>query len=442
MNKKIKFIAIITMMTVMISSSACSILFKKEEPIPDKPKKVETPETSVEEDNKVLEMLNEYFEKVYNQPIQDYNQNIVTGNLPDKLKSYIAKRTLDEGSGNPEIGIHLPRVVEINGLSIVDYEIIKDSSNKAKINSGFIGKTGENFLYFVKLDLKAKTLENELFDKYYIMNPQTRIYEKIAEPTDDLYEYIKVQAKYDVEVTQQDGTYKIVTVKEANYKPELKNRLFKLNNEFLNKLPYLDESIEAEKSVLDAEKALIEGFFNNLLKLDKERMILFKSKWETSSDEFISFLKMVDVFSVNGKDSMFVDQNYKRYFNYDAFPLQINMEKINSIKRMEIIEHPGYTSKKKRYFVNFDASVLQSNGMVGQEQTYYYDYYVTLKVDNGNLYIESIKLNEYYKGGKKKSGSTESKSSNDNKKSDDENKSNNDESKSDDNNKSNSNDNN
>lgn len=408
MNKKLKFIAIITMLTVMVSSSGCSILFKKDEPIPEEPKKVETPETSVQEDIKVLEMLSKYFEEVYNQPIEDYNHNVVTGNLPEKLKPFIAKRTLDEGIGNPEIGIHLPRVVEINGLSIVDFEIIKDSSNKAVIDSGFIGKTGENFLYFIKLNLKAKALENSLFDQFYTRNPETKIYERIGEPSGDLYEYIKTQAKYDVEVTQQDGEYKIVTVKESNYKPGLKNRLFKLNNEFLNRLPYLDENVEAEKNILETEKALIEGFFNNLTKLDKERMILLKSKWEAGSNEFIDFLNLVEVFKVDGKDSMFIDQNYKKFFNYDALPLQINMEKINSIKNMKIIEHPGYSSKKKRYFVSFDASVLQSNGMVGEEQTYYYDYYVTLKVANSdNLYIESIKLNEYYKGGRKKA--TESK---------------------------------
>lgn len=411
MNRKFKFIAIISMITIMISSSGCSILFKKQEPIPEENNKIETPETSVEEDKKVLEMLSKYFEEIYNQPIETYNQNVATGNPPEKIKQFIAKRTLDEGSGNPEIGIHLPRVVEINGLTMVDYEILRDSSDKPIIESGFIGKTGENFLYFVKLNLKAKALENALFDMYYTRNSHTKIYEKTSEPNGDLYEYIKVQAKYDVEVTRQDGEYKIVTVKEANYKPGVENRLFKLNNEFLTKLNYLDEKVEEEKKVLEAEKALIEGFFNNLIKLDKERMILLKSKWQAGSNEFIDFLKLVDAFKVNDKDSMYIDQNYIKNFNYDALPLQINMEKINSLKNMEIIEHPGYTSKKKRYLVSFDASVLQSNGMVGEEQTYHYDYYVTLKVANDNLYVESIKLNEYYKG-KKKSSSSQTKSNN------------------------------
>jgi len=411
MNKKLKIIAIISMMTVMISSSGCSILFKKDEPVPEETRKVETPETSVEEDKKVLEMLSKYFEEVYNQPLETYNQNVVTGNPPEKLKTFIAKRTLDEGSGNPEIGIHLPRVVEMNGLSMVNYEIIRDSSSKPIIDSGFIGKTGENFLYFVKLNLKAKALENAIFDLYYVRNAQTKIYEKIAEPSGDLYEFIKVQAKYDVEVTKQDGEYKIVTVKEANYKPGVENRLFKLNNEYMTRLNYLDENVEEEKEVLETEKALIEGFLNNLTKLDKERMILLKSKWQAGSNEFIGFLNLVDAFKVNEKDSMYVDENYKKNFNYDAFPLQINMEKINSLKNVEIIEHPGYSSKKKRYLVSFDASVLQSNGMVGEEQTYHYDYYVTLKVANDNLYIESIKLNEYYKG-KKKSSSSQAKSNN------------------------------
>ncbi|NLL06206.1 MAG: hypothetical protein GX270_10570 [Clostridiaceae bacterium] len=399
MRKNLKLLVIMTLVTVMVTSTGCSALFKKNKPVQDPPKKVETPDTSVEEDNKVLEMLSKYFEEVYNEPFENYYQNVVTGNVPDKLKTFIAKRTLDEGTGNPEIGIHLPRVVEINGLSIVGYEIIKDSSNKAIIDSGFIGKTGENFLYFVKLNLRAKALENTLFDQFYVRNPENKMYDKIAgtAPTDDLYEFIKTQAKFDVEVTQQDGQYKIVTVKEANYKPELKNRIFKLNNEFLTRKPYLDENNDAEKKVLETETALIEGFFNNLTKLDKERMILFKSKWETGPAEFINFLELTEAFKVNEKDAMFIDQNYKKNFNYDAFPLQINMEKINSLNNMKIVEHPGYTSKKKWYMVSFDASLLQSNGMVGEEQTYYYDYFVTLKYANDTLYVESMKLNEYYK---------------------------------------------
>lgn len=413
MKKKLKLFAIMTFVTVMVTSTGCSVLFKKDKQIEEVPKKIENPDTSVEEDNKVLEMLGKYFEEVYNEPFDNYYQNVITGNVPDKLKTFVAKRTLDEGTGNPEIGIHLPRVVEINGLSIVGYEIIKDSSNKAVIDSGFIGKTGENFLYFVKLNLKAKALENVLFDQFYVRNAENKMYDKIAGkiPTDDLYEYIKTQAKFDVEVTQQDGQYKIVTVKEANYKPELKNRLFKLNNEFLTRIPYLDKNNDAEKKVLETETALIEGFFNNLTKLDKERMILLKSKWETGPVEFIDFLNLTGVFKVNEKDSMFIDQNYKKDFSYDALPLQINMEKINSLKNMKIIEHPGYSSKKKWYMVSFDASLLQANGMVGEEQTYYYDYFVTLIYTNDTLYVESIKLNEYYKGAGTKTTTKDTKES-------------------------------
>ncbi|WP_040428683.1 hypothetical protein, partial [Acetivibrio cellulolyticus] len=400
MNKKLKLFAIITMLTVTVSSTGCSMLFKKDEKPPEQPKKVETPDTSVEEDKKVLEILNKYYESVYSVPFDSYAQNVVTGNIPETLKPFIAKRTIDEGNGNPEIGIHLPRVVEINGLSIVGYEILKDKDNKAVINSGFIGKTGENFLYFVQLGLKAKALENSLFDQYYVQNPVTRLYDKIAgkAATGDLFENIKIEVKYDVEVAQENGQYKIVTAKEANYKPGLKNRLFKMNNEFMTRKAYLDLNIEADKKVFDSEKAVIEGFFNNLTKLDKERMILLKSKWEAGNTQFTDFLNTIGAMKVNEKDALLLNpQDYKVKINYSAFPLQVNMEKINKLNNIKVQEHPGYSSKNKRYFVSFDASLLKSNGMVGAEEVYYYDYFVTLKNVNDNLYIDSIKINEFYK---------------------------------------------
>lgn len=312
-----------TLFTLTVSSTGCSLIFKKNSEPPTESAKIATPDTSIEEDNKVLEMLGKYFDSVYGESFENYAQNVITGNVPEKLKTFIAKRTIDEGTGNPEIGIHLPRVVEINGLSIVGYEIIKGNDSKAIIDSGFIGKTGENFLYFIKLKLKAKALENDIFDQFYLQNPTTKLYDKIAgkEATDDLYQYIKTEVKYDVEVALEEGQYKIVTVKEANYKPGLQNRLFKLNNEFMNRLPYLDVSSEAENKIYESEKALIEGVFNNFTKLDKERMILFKSKWETGDQEFIGFLTMLNAFNVNEKYSLFVDQNYKTKFSYSSFPL-------------------------------------------------------------------------------------------------------------------------
>ena len=45
-------------------------------------------------------------------------------------------------------------------------------------------------------------------------------------------------------------------------------------------------------------------------------MILLKSKWQAGSNEFIDFLKLVDAFKVNDKDSMYIDQNYIKNFNY------------------------------------------------------------------------------------------------------------------------------
>jgi hypothetical protein len=126
-------------------------------------------------------------------------------------------------------------------------------------------------------------------------------------------------------------------------------------------------------------------------------MILLKSKWNTGIADFVNFLNTVNVAKLNGKDVLYVDQSYKTKFNYNSLPLQINMEKINKIENLKVEVHPGYSSKNKRYFVSFDASVLKANGMVGAEEVYYYDYYVTLRNNNDALFVDSIKLNEFYK---------------------------------------------
>jgi len=60
-------------------------------------------------------------------------------------------------------------------------------------------------------------------------------------PEED-YDYIKVTAKYDVEVVKEGDGYKVLTQKEADFKSPLSKRISKLNNEFIEKRQYLDEN--------------------------------------------------------------------------------------------------------------------------------------------------------------------------------------------------------
>ncbi len=399
MNRKMKLVTAITLVTAMIMSTGCSILFKKDKPVEETKPKIETPDTSEAEDKKVHEIVDKYFTTLFSKPISDYDQYIVSGTIPEDIQSLVAKRTIDEANGNPEIGLHLPRIIEMNGLNIIGYEILKATDGRSKIDTHFIGKTGENFLYYVQIDIKAKVLSEADFLKYYVQNQQTKVYEKIAAAVVDenLCDYIKVQLKYDLEVTKEGNDYKVVTQKEANYKPGLKNRLFKLNNEFVERISYLDINKDEEKNIFESEKAVIDNLFKNLLLIDKERMILLKGKFDINSVEFASFLTLIGVSQKDGNDLMLIGDNYKQKFSCSSFPLQLNMEKINEYKNIDIQIHPGYSEKTKRYFVSLDASVIQSNGMVGEEVIYKFDYYVTLTKDNDKILVDGFELNEYYK---------------------------------------------
>ena len=154
------------------------------------------------------------------------------------------------------------------------------------------------FVYYVKVDLKAKGLTESDFNKYYVRDPMTRMYSLASDEDGDEveieeedYDYIKVRARYDVEVIKEGSDYKILTQREANYKPGVTNRTFILNHDFLTRIPYLSEDIDDEKKIYDDEKALIELYFNNLQTVDKERMNLIRAKWDVDYLEFIDIMK-------------------------------------------------------------------------------------------------------------------------------------------------------
>lgn len=404
MGKRMKVLALSAIIVAnLVGFTGCDSLFKKPPEVQPEVK-VETPITSPEEDNKVKEMLKDYFGKLYEKPINEYQQNILKGEIPDNISGMVAKRTLEEGNNNPEVGIHLPRMVSVNGIVAVDYDIIIANDNKPLVDAAFVGNNNDIFVYYVKVDLKAKGLAEADFAQYYQKNPDTKLYERIKENDqekeikDEVYDYIKVQARYDVEVIKEGNDYKVLTQREANYKPGLTYRLFILNNDFLTRLPYLNTQIEEEKKVYDEEKALIQMYFNNLLKVDKERMNLIKSSWNTDKLSFVDIMQKIGVSSAeDGRNLLLINDDYKTKFKIESFPLQINMERLNRYDSFTVSVHPGYSFKNKMYMVSFKAGVVNSNGMIGDEMFYQYDYVVTMKNVNGTTFIDSVKLNEYFK---------------------------------------------
>jgi len=131
------------------------------------------------------------------------------------------------------------------------------------------------------------------------------------------------------------------------------------------------------------------------LALDRERMALLRAKWYEGYTGFMEFLSGLGINKVNDKEILFTDANYTQKFNIMSFPLQVNMERIESIV---ILNNPasGLHPKNKMYFVIFDASVVKANGMIGDKVVYKYDYTVSMKNKDNKLMIDEIKLNEFY----------------------------------------------
>lgn len=401
MNKKLRLIGVAVIVAANLMVSGCSIPFFGGKEKKAEEKKVETPVTSIEEDSKVKALMDSYFKALFKEPVEKYSENSLKGIVPNSIKSMVSARTLAEGDKNPEIGIHLPRMVEINGINMTSYEILNNKDGAAKIDATFIGKNGDSFLYFVKLDLKAKGLYQKEFDKYYVIDDATKLYKRKVENGQPVaiketdYDFIKVQAQYDVEVLKEDDGYKVTTQREANFKPGLENRQLKLNNDFMARLPYLDVEIADEKNIYENEKKLIESLFTNLTMLDKERMILLRSNWDKGQKEFSDFINKTKVGKVSDKDVLLIEKDYKNKFDYESLPLKINMLRINEVKNIVASIHPGYSQKYKRYLVTFDAGVITTSGMVEDQVIYKYDYDVTLKEVDGVLKIQGIKLNQY-----------------------------------------------
>lgn len=397
MNYKLRLLALSSVVALLITGTGCSLLFKKK-PVVEPEKRIETPDTDPQEDEKAKAFITKYFETLYGQSTQSYASNLIVGSVPSHLNDYIAKITKEEGNNNPEIPISFPRIVEINGMNIVNFGLLSGGSEPA-VNSTYLGNSGDSFLYFVKVNLNGRCLPNSVFEQFYQLNANTNMYDAIAgkTPAEGDYDFIKVQAKFDVELVKEGEEYKVKTQKEANYKPILEKRISKMNNDFLVRLPFLDQNVEADKTTYETEKALIDGLFQKLIQIDKQRMSLLKPLWQKDKLDFTGFLARTGIIE-NDSNILFIDDNYKNKFNIDHFPIQVGMDKINRIDgEISVIEHPGYTYKNKIYFVKFDTAVVKSNGMIEDEVFYTYDYVVTLKKENQNLKIDSIKLNEYYK---------------------------------------------
>ncbi len=361
------------------------------------------------DDQAIKKIISEYFTALYTDAdVGEYNEYSRTGIIPNKIRGFIADKTLKEGDGNPEVGIHLPRYISVNGMTITGYDIIAapndNSDGNMNVMSGFISKNEDNYLYFAKVYAKARVVPDEVFSRSY-RKEEDNTYTKVREVSADDIDLMRVEIRYDVELTKSNAGFSILRAIESNIKAGMKNRLFILNNDNITRLPYLDLEKTADGAyrnpadgeIYESEKAVITEFFEKFTLLDRERMNLLSYWWKKGFAEAKEFLDNLGMTSGDGYSKLIeFDLNYGENFPFDSFPLRNNMEVIKEVKNFAVTPHPAYSEKIRWYYVNFDAAVQRTNGITDEYFTYRYDYLVSLSLAGNSPVIERIKLNEYY----------------------------------------------
>jgi hypothetical protein len=401
MKKIVRNLLVLAVSAIMVLSSGCSIPF-----IGDDSKSEVTDENNVTSENssvtkKVKKLVSDYYKALFAESIEKYN---TTSKIPDNIKGFIAKRTLTEGDNNPEVGIHLPRYVEMNGMTIIKYGIVKGGKDDG-IEATYIGKSGDELLYYTKVHLMVDCINDTDFYSNYKLNTTTRLFEKQNVNIDEAkVDSFRVIASYDINVVKEGSEYKVLRATEASVRPGYQNRVLTINNDFMQRNPYINvEKAEGSKEFINKEDGkkfesdtrVMEEFFKNLKIVDNERMNLLKSKWNIGQKEFTDYVSEVLKINVdnNKKQIVQIDDKYKSKLSIDAFPLKVNMNKMVKITNFTITPHPAYTKKQNRYIMGFDAYVELSNGIIGQQTKFRYDYFVTMNGDVKLPKITGIYLN-------------------------------------------------
>ena len=362
---------------------------------------------SNEDDKKIKQLISDYFVKMYAVSVEDYQKNSELGNIPDNLHSFVAKRTIEEGNNNIEVGLNFPRYVEINGCTMISYTPIMKLEDKTKpdIEATYIEENNGTLLYFVKMSLKAQCITDELFETNYTLNEKTNTYGKKADTDKSKVDSFPIQARYDVELIKEGQDYKILRAVESTYKQSARSRLYRYNNDFVNRLDYLNLQKDGDTyinkddgAVYDKEKAIILKFFEDIIDLDTGRRALLSASWDKGLTEFKSLADTIGITKNKDKKEVITfDSDYKSNFPKKALLLQNDIYRIQPTGKFaddcSIKLHPAYSEKKKWYIVTFNAGLTKTNSAPGSSKQYNFDYLVRLAENNKEITVESMQLN-------------------------------------------------
>lgn len=415
MMKTIKrSIAIITLIIFTMLLAGCELgdvfsfwALKKSNP----PKKIES--IISEPDNlSAQKVISDYFNALYKGDPVEYAQNAMEGNIPAGVESFITADTIKLSEGNPEMPIHLPRFVELNGKTITSYSI--EEYEGKTVEAELVTTVGEadSYLYYVKVFLSCVCLDNDAFDKLYEYNDETGIYEEPEEEPEattteedeeeeDPVDNMRVMAKYDVVVKKDGSGFKIVSAKEINDILVFTRRNHKLNNDFLKRITWLDYK-DTDKNLYTKEKGVVESFVNDMFALDSADIGLVRSGWNEDAEKFKEALERLS-FGSAGKllleevDDEDLEGAYQLNFPIEEFPVSKDIESISKHKIDETKPNVSYSPKNIEYFVRVEATVSMKNKIPMGGKKYVYDYDVKLEEDESGKYvIKSFRLEQKY----------------------------------------------
>lgn len=390
------------------------------EPVP--PKTIPTYITE-NDDKSAQKVIGDYFEALYKEAPETTMEKALEGEVPSGIKSYLTKETLDLSEGNPEMPIHLPRFVELNKKTITNYSVIQRDG--AKVESKLVEKLDEpdSYLYYTMVNLSCECLTNSEFEERYEYDEEIGIYEPKddAEIDEEAEDQMKVKAKYDVVVKKEGSSFKIVSAKEINDMLQFKRRIHKQNNEFLQRIPWL-EIDGADKSVYQKEKQIVEKLMEELLELTAADIGLLRTGWDEDVEKFEEVLERLNVTSakmfmleekeeeqttqgseeVEGEatttgDDEEVVSPYKYNFPINELPVHKDIEKImpNSVDILLVEPNVSYTPKNIEYLIQIQATARMKNNIPSTGKDLRYDYIISLDNEEGYK-IKSYRLEDVY----------------------------------------------
>lgn len=402
MGKKI-FVGLFCIIITAVLFVGCAS-DEAEEPAQNTTIKKET--ISKDEDQSNQKIISDYMIKMYSHQIDYFKEYSELGTIPEDLKSFIAKRTIDEGSNNTEIGLHYPRYVSLNGQTIIGYTPIMDGKGDKKqprITSTFIHSKDNIILYYVKIDFKADCVPDDLFKDNYTVNDATNLYHKVSDVDSASIDNMNVQLNYDIEFVKEGDKYKIFRARESAYNQGARNRLIVYNNDFIKKLPYLDLTKTDDNSAyvnkadgdeFEKGKSVITAFFDNMLSIDNDRRLLLDNTWNTGFSNFDKLFKAIGLNkNKDGKEILSLGVDYRERFPNDALLINNGASKITLKDTYKVNLHPAYSKLRKLFLVSFDATVVKTVGSYDNTQDYTFDYLIEISGSGNDVKIKSVKLN-------------------------------------------------